>query len=309
MMRFNLNYRFVLVVGLVTGLALSGCGSGATPTGTGGGRRRWQRRGERARRYGGERRKRWERRRLRRYGGTVGHGWCGRQLCRCQRRRSGWPGSGWAWRRRRGHERRRVGRSFRRRHRWRRRCGQQWSGRSVRNRGKHGAGNGGGSGAAVTSSMPVRPTWRSRPGAAETACSIPARSATTTTSSAATAARRSARSRTAGSVRTSARPACAPPFAATACSRRPRPATTATPGSGDGCSANCSTVETGWRCPVPGKPCMPICGDGSARAARPATTATRQRRRLLQHLPDRAGGDLSGDGRRARAPRRSAGTA
>jgi cysteine-rich repeat protein len=31
---------------------------------------------------------------------------------------------------------------------------------------------------------------------------------------------------------------------------------------GDGCSADCSAVETGYRCPVPGKPCLPICGDG-----------------------------------------------
>ena len=33
-------------------------------------------------------------------------------------------------------------------------------------------------------------------------------------------------------------------------------------GSGDGCAADCSAVEIGWRCPVPGKPCLPICGDG-----------------------------------------------
>ena len=32
--------------------------------------------------------------------------------------------------------------------------------------------------------------------------------------------------------------------------------------SGDGCTANCAAVEVGWRCPVPGKPCVPICGDG-----------------------------------------------
>jgi fibro-slime domain-containing protein len=32
--------------------------------------------------------------------------------------------------------------------------------------------------------------------------------------------------------------------------------------SGDGCSGDCLTVETGFRCPVPGKPCIPICGDG-----------------------------------------------
>jgi fibro-slime domain-containing protein len=30
----------------------------------------------------------------------------------------------------------------------------------------------------------------------------------------------------------------------------------------DGCSANCKTVEPGWQCRVPGKPCTPKCGDG-----------------------------------------------
>jgi fibro-slime domain-containing protein len=29
----------------------------------------------------------------------------------------------------------------------------------------------------------------------------------------------------------------------------------------DGCSHDCSTVETGWRCPVQGRPCIPLCGD------------------------------------------------
>ena len=36
--------------------------------------------------------------------------------------------------------------------------------------------------------------------------------------------------------------------------------------SGDGCSGDCQTIEPGWRCRVPGKPCTPICGnqlDGS----------------------------------------------
>ena len=32
--------------------------------------------------------------------------------------------------------------------------------------------------------------------------------------------------------------------------------------SGDGCSANCMTIEPGWVCRVPGKPCSPLCGDG-----------------------------------------------
>lgn len=32
--------------------------------------------------------------------------------------------------------------------------------------------------------------------------------------------------------------------------------------SGDGCSGDCKTVEAGYRCRVPGRPCAPICGDG-----------------------------------------------
>jgi cysteine-rich repeat protein len=30
---------------------------------------------------------------------------------------------------------------------------------------------------------------------------------------------------------------------------------------GDGCSADCSTVEPGWQCRVPGRKCTPLCGD------------------------------------------------
>lgn len=30
---------------------------------------------------------------------------------------------------------------------------------------------------------------------------------------------------------------------------------------GDGCSADCKTVETGWSCLAPGRPCTPVCGD------------------------------------------------
>ena len=32
--------------------------------------------------------------------------------------------------------------------------------------------------------------------------------------------------------------------------------------SGDGCPSNCLTVEPGFVCRVPGKPCTPVCGDG-----------------------------------------------
>ena len=32
--------------------------------------------------------------------------------------------------------------------------------------------------------------------------------------------------------------------------------------SGDGCSADCKTVESGWQCRVPGRACVPLCGDG-----------------------------------------------
>jgi fibro-slime domain-containing protein len=32
--------------------------------------------------------------------------------------------------------------------------------------------------------------------------------------------------------------------------------------SGDGCSGDCKTIEPGWQCRVPGKPCTPLCGDG-----------------------------------------------
>jgi large repetitive protein len=31
---------------------------------------------------------------------------------------------------------------------------------------------------------------------------------------------------------------------------------------GDGCAADCTAVEPGWLCPVPGRRCAPICGDG-----------------------------------------------
>jgi cysteine-rich repeat protein len=30
---------------------------------------------------------------------------------------------------------------------------------------------------------------------------------------------------------------------------------------GDGCAGDCTAIEAGWRCPVPGRRCFPICGD------------------------------------------------
>lgn len=36
-----------------------------------------------------------------------------------------------------------------------------------------------------------------------------------------------------------------------------------TPVDGDGCSADCKTIEDGWECRVPGRPCVPKCGDGN----------------------------------------------
>ena len=47
--------------------------------------------------------------------------------------------------------------------------------------------------------------------------------------------------------------------------------------SGDGCAASCMAIEIGWRCPVPGRRCFPICGDGLIVGTEPATTATRCR--------------------------------
>lgn len=35
--------------------------------------------------------------------------------------------------------------------------------------------------------------------------------------------------------------------------------------SGDGCSSDCKSIETGFECRVPGKPCGPRCGDGLLR--------------------------------------------
>src|SRR4029079_13621007 len=32
--------------------------------------------------------------------------------------------------------------------------------------------------------------------------------------------------------------------------------------SGDGCSSATCTIEVGWFCPLVGRPCAPLCGDG-----------------------------------------------
>ena len=36
---------------------------------------------------------------------------------------------------------------------------------------------------------------------------------------------------------------------------------------GDGCSGNCNTIEEGFECRVPGKPCTPICGDSKKKGS------------------------------------------
>ena len=43
--------------------------------------------------------------------------------------------------------------------------------------------------------------------------------------------------------------------------------------SGDGCSGDCKTIEAGWQCRMPGKPCVPICGDGIMTANAAGTVA------------------------------------
>jgi cysteine-rich repeat protein len=37
--------------------------------------------------------------------------------------------------------------------------------------------------------------------------------------------------------------------------------------SGDGCSSDCHTIEDGYECRVPGKPCTPICGDSQLKGS------------------------------------------
>ncbi len=43
--------------------------------------------------------------------------------------------------------------------------------------------------------------------------------------------------------------------------------------SGDGCSADCTTVEPGWQCRMPGRACVPICGDGIMTSSADGTVA------------------------------------
>ena len=82
---------------------------------------------------------------------------------------------------------------------------------------------------------------------------------------------------------------------------------------GDGCSGDCSMVETGWQCRVPGKLCVPLCGDGMIDGHGDLRRRQhRQHGRLLEHLSDRAGRQLhQGDGGETQrsAPSPCAGTA
>ena len=111
---------------------------------------------------------------------------------------------------------------------------------------------------------PARPT-PSREISAATACWTKARRATTTTARPSTAARISARSSAPGPARAALR--------AFAWALRPAETgfragfETCDDGNsvvGDGCTATC-TVEDGWYCPIAGRPCAPICGDGKVR--------------------------------------------
>ena len=89
-----------------------------------------------------------------------------------------------------------------------------------------------------------------------------ASSATTATRRRATAAAPSARSPRAGAAR--ARPASArwPASAATASSARARRATTATRTAATAAPPTARRVEPGYECRVPGRRCVPACGDG-----------------------------------------------
>ncbi len=66
--------------------------------------------------------------------------------------------------------------------------------------------------------------------------------------------------------------------------------------AGDGCSAT-AKVDTGYECRVPGRKCIPTCGDGMINGGEKCDDGnTDERRRLLQHLPGRAGRDVPARG-------------
>ena len=86
--------------------------------------------------------------------------------------------------------------------------------------------------------------------------------ATTATRRRATAAARSARSPRAGPARARRASATWRASAATASSARREACDDMNTTAGDGCSADCKKVETGYECRVPGRRCVPACGDG-----------------------------------------------
>jgi len=58
--------------------------------------------------------------------------------------------------------------------------------------------------------------------------------------------------------------------------------------SGDGCSSDCKTVETGFQCRVVGKACTAKCGTQVLKGEQCDERQHHEWRWLLQHLPDRA---------------------
>ena len=57
---------------------------------------------------------------------------------------------------------------------------------------------------------------------------------------------------------------------------------------GDGCSADCKTVETGYECRVPGRRCVPACGDGMIIGGGAVRRREHDRRRRLLRRPARS---------------------
>ena len=70
--------------------------------------------------------------------------------------------------------------------------------------------------------------------------------------------------------------------------------------SGDGCSADCKTVETGYECRVPGRRCVPACGDGRIIGMEQCDDVQRTANGdgCSADLPDRAGRELHGHAQR-----------